>query len=70
MAHFFRQLAQLLDEAEWAGVLITILVALLLLSLIILNIVACICAISMRKSLKQIAHPSPESKPKITKTSH
>ena len=57
MVHFFEQINHILEDAEFAGILIVILIA----SLIILNVTLCICAISARKSLKRIAdHLSPK----------
>lgn len=56
MTHFFEQITKAIEEAEWASILITILIIILLLSFIVVNIISCICQISMEKSLKKIAN--------------
>ncbi len=56
MTHLFEQITKAIDEAEWASILITILIAILLLSFITVNIVSCVCQISMKKSLKKLAN--------------
>lgn len=55
MIHFFEQIEHMLEEAEWASILITILIAVFLISFIVLNIITCISAVSIKKSLKKIA---------------
>ena len=55
MSHFFEQISHFIEEAEWASILITLLIIVLLLSFIVVNIITCIAAPSMKKSLKQIA---------------
>ena len=55
MSHFFEQITHFIEEAEWASILITILIIILLLSFIVVNIITCISALSMKKSLKEIA---------------
>lgn len=50
-ANIFDQIKQIFTDAEWAGILVIILIA----SLIAMNIIICICIISMRKSLKEIS---------------
>lgn len=62
MSHFFEQLDHMLEEAEWASILIVILIALLIISFIVVNIVSCVCQISMKKSLKKLADREPETK--------
>lgn len=51
MKGFFEGINQMIKDAEFAGVLVIILI----ISLVVLNIVACVCIISARKSLKRIA---------------
>ncbi len=55
MIHFFEHIDHLLEEAEWASIIISILIIILLIFFIIVNVIICVCAISARKSLKQIA---------------
>ena len=63
MAHFFEQINHMVNDAELAGILIIVLIA----SLIILNITACICIISAKRSLKRIAnHFAPKTKKSST----
>ncbi|MDO4741973.1 MAG: hypothetical protein Q4A79_01175 [Candidatus Saccharibacteria bacterium] len=63
MEHFFEQLKHILENAELIGILLIVLI----ISLITLNIIACICVISMSKSLKRIAKKYPEHEPLETK---
>ena len=51
MANIFEQIHQLFQDAEWAGILVIVLI----ISLIVMNITICICVISMRKSLKEMS---------------
>ena len=61
MEHIFRQIDHLFGDAEVAG----ILVAVLILSLIVMNIVVCVCVISMRKSLKKMADGESKKKASV-----
>ena len=51
MEHIFKEINHLFGDVEVAGILVVILI----LSLIVMNIVVCVCVISMRKSLKKMA---------------
>lgn len=64
MTHFFEQITKAIEEAEWASILITILIIILLLSFIVVNIISCICQISMKKSLKKIADQKQDTEKK------
>ena len=55
MSHFFEQIDRITEDAEWASIIISILLIVLIISFIALNIITCICAISAKKSLKKIA---------------
>lgn len=49
--NIFDKVDQLFGDAQIMGILVIVLI----LSLIIMNIVVCVCIISMRKSLKEIS---------------
>lgn len=55
MIHFFEQISNAIKEAEWIDIVLAVLIAVLIVSFIVVNVVTCICQISMRKSLKKIA---------------
>lgn len=63
MEHIFEEINHIFGDVEVASILVIILI----LSLIIVNITAFICLISMRKSLKRIANHYPPEEEKFKK---
>lgn len=61
MEHIFRQIEHIFGDAEIAGILIIVLI----LSLIAVNVITCVCIISMRNSLKRIAGPKEHKHKKL-----
>ena len=59
MEHIFKEIDHLFGDVEIAGILVVVLI----LSLIVMNIVVCVCVISMRKSLKRMADGESLKKP-------